>query len=48
MALRRTIKTLASEELRRLVRESIDSWPGLDADAVSARLRARFGQTAAA
>jgi len=42
--LRRKIETLKIEELRGLVREGIDSGPGLDADAVFARLRARFGQ----
>ena len=42
--LRRKIETLGTEELRRLVREGIDSGTGLDADAVFARLRTRFGQ----
>lgn len=42
--LRRKIETLETEELRRLVQEGIDSGPGLEADAVFARLRARFGQ----
>jgi antitoxin ParD1/3/4 len=42
--LRRRIETLETEELRRLVQEGIDSGPGLEADAVFARLRARFGQ----
>jgi antitoxin ParD1/3/4 len=42
--LRRKLETLETEELRRLVREGIDSGPGLDADAVFARLRARFVQ----
>ncbi len=42
--LRRKIETLEAEELRRLVQEGIDSGPGLAADAVFARLRARFGQ----
>jgi Arc/MetJ-type ribon-helix-helix transcriptional regulator len=42
--MRRKIETLEIEELRRLVQEGIDSGPGLDADAVFARLRARFGQ----
>ena len=41
--LRRKIETLETEELRRLVQEGIDSGPGLDANAVFARLRARFG-----
>lgn len=42
--LRRKIETLETEELRRLVQEGIDSGPGLDADAVFARLRSHFGQ----
>jgi antitoxin ParD1/3/4 len=42
--LHRKIETLETEELRRLVHEGIDSGPGLEADAVFARLRARFGQ----
>ena len=42
--LRRKIETLEAEELRRLVQEGIDSGPGLEADGVFARLRARFGQ----
>jgi antitoxin ParD1/3/4 len=41
--LRRKVETLEIDELRRLVQEGIDSGPGLDADAVFARLRARFG-----
>ena len=41
---RRKIETLETEGLRRLVQEGIDSGPGLDADAVFARLRTRFGQ----
>lgn len=42
--LRRKLETLETEELRRLVQEGIDSGPGLEADAVFARLRTRFGQ----
>ena len=42
--LRRKIETLETEELRRLVQDGIDSGPGLDADAVFARLRTRFAQ----
>jgi antitoxin ParD1/3/4 len=42
--LRRKVATLETEELRRLVQDGIDSGPGLDADEVFARLRARFGQ----
>jgi antitoxin ParD1/3/4 len=44
---RRKIETLETEELRRLVQEGIDSGPGLEADAVFARLRERFGQSPA-
>ena len=40
----RKIETLEIEELRRLVLEGIDSGPGVDADAVFARLRAQFSQ----
>lgn len=46
--LRRKIETLEAEELRRLAREGIESGPGLDADAVFARLRARFGRPSSA
>jgi antitoxin ParD1/3/4 len=42
--LRRKIETLETEELRRLVREGIDSGSGLDATQVFDHLRARFGQ----
>ena len=42
--LRRKIETLEAEELRRLVQKGIASGPSLDANAVFARLRARFGQ----
>ena len=42
--LRRKIETLEIEELRRQVQEGIGSVPGLDAEEVFARLRARFGQ----
>jgi antitoxin ParD1/3/4 len=42
--LRRKIETLETEELRQLVREGMDSGPGLDAEAEFGRLRARFGQ----
>jgi antitoxin ParD1/3/4 len=42
--LRRQIERLEIEEQRRLVQEGIDSGPGLEADAVFARLRARFGR----
>jgi len=42
--LRRKIETMETEELRRMVQEGIDSGPGLDAEDVFGRLRARFGQ----
>src|SRR5260221_14468634 len=42
--LRRKVEAIEIEELRRLVREGIDSGPGLDAAGVFARLRARFGR----
>jgi antitoxin ParD1/3/4 len=45
---RRKVATLETEVLRRLVQEGIDSGPGLDADEVFGRLRARFGQPPAA
>jgi antitoxin ParD1/3/4 len=41
--LRRKVETLEIDELR-LVQEGINSGPSLEADAVFARLRARFGQ----
>lgn len=40
--LRRKLEAIETEELRRLVREGIDSGPGLDADEVFAGLRSRF------
>ena len=46
--LRRKAETLDIDDLRRLVQEGIESGPGLEADAVFARLRARFGQPPAA
>jgi antitoxin ParD1/3/4 len=46
--LRRRLETLETAELRRLVEEGIDSGPGLEADAVFARLRTRFGEPPAA
>ncbi len=45
--LRRRIESLETEELRRLVQQGIDSGPGLDADDVFDRLRARFGSPSA-
>ena len=42
--LRRKIETIEAAEIRRLVSEGIESGPGLDADAVFSRLRARFVQ----
>jgi antitoxin ParD1/3/4 len=41
---RRKIEAIEIDELRRLVQEGIDSGPGIDADSVFARLRARFGR----
>jgi antitoxin ParD1/3/4 len=41
--LRRRIETLELDDLRRLVQDGIDSGPGVEADTVFARLRARFG-----
>ena len=40
--LRRRVETLETEELRRLVRQGIDSGPGIDADIVFSRLRSRL------
>jgi antitoxin ParD1/3/4 len=44
--LRRKLETLEIDELRRLVQEGIDSGPSVDADAVFARLRAKYGRPA--
>ena len=41
---RRKVETLEVEELRRLVREGMDSGPGVDAAEVLVRLRARLGR----
>ena len=41
--LRRRIEALEIEELRRLVREGVDSGPGVDGGTVFARLRAQYG-----
>lgn len=41
--LRRKVEALELEDLRRLVQEGIDSGPGVEAEAVFARLRARYG-----
>jgi antitoxin ParD1/3/4 len=46
--LRRKVEAIEIEQLRRLVQEGIDSGPGLDAEDVFARLRARFGRPPAA
>lgn len=40
---RRKFEALEADELRRLVREGIDSGEGVEADAVFAQLRARYG-----
>jgi antitoxin ParD1/3/4 len=42
---RRAIETLETEELRQMVREGIESGPGLDAGAGFERLRARVRRT---
>ncbi|HJU18026.1 MAG TPA: type II toxin-antitoxin system ParD family antitoxin [Stellaceae bacterium] len=39
---KRHVASLEIEETRRLVREGIDSGPGVDADRVFARLRAKY------
>ena len=41
---RRKFEALEVDELRRLVRDGIDSGDGMDADVVFARLRARYGR----
>jgi antitoxin ParD1/3/4 len=40
--LKRKIESLDVDELRRLVREGIDSGPSIDAETVFARLRAKY------
>jgi antitoxin ParD1/3/4 len=40
--LRRRLEVMEKEELRRLIREGMESGPEVDADSVFARLRARF------
>lgn len=42
--LRRKVEALELDELRRLVQEGADSGPGIEADTVFARLRARYGE----
>ena len=42
--LRRKVEAMEIDELRRLAQEGIDSGPGLEAEAVFARLRARYGR----
>jgi len=44
--LKRKVAGLESAGLRRLIQEGIDSGPGIDADLVFARLRAKFTETA--
>jgi len=44
--LRRRLDAREIEDLRRLAQEGIDSGPGLDADAVFARLYEKFGRPA--
>jgi antitoxin ParD1/3/4 len=45
--LRRTTPLLGFEDLRKLIREGIESGPGLEADEVFADLERRFGKPAA-
>ncbi len=40
--LKRKVETLELEELRRLVQEGVDSGPGIDAELVFSRLRAKY------
>jgi antitoxin ParD1/3/4 len=40
--LRRKIETIELEELRRLVREGVESGPGIEAEVVFSRLRAKY------
>ena len=40
--LRKKVETMELEELRRLVREGVESGPGIDAVGVFARLRAKY------
>jgi antitoxin ParD1/3/4 len=40
--LKRKVATIELDEMRRLVREGIESGPGVDADLVFARLRAKY------
>src|SRR6266481_5666412 len=41
-SLKRKVATVELDEMRRLVREGIESGPGVDADLVFARLRAKY------
>ena len=40
--LKRKVASMELDEMRRLVREGIESGPGIDADFVFARLRAKY------
>jgi len=40
--LKRKVETLELDELRRIVQEGIDSGPGIDAELVFSRLRAKY------
>ena len=40
--LKRKVESIELDELRRLVREGMESGPGIDADLVFARLRAKY------
>ena len=44
--LRRKVEALQTDELKRLVQVGIESGPGVEADAVFTRLRARFASQA--
>ena len=43
---RRKVETLEADELRELLREGVESGPGIDADLVFARLRSKYGKIA--
>jgi antitoxin ParD1/3/4 len=44
--LRKKVETMELEELRRLVREGVESGPGIDAEVVFSRLRAKYAAMA--
>ncbi len=43
---RRKVESLETDELRQLVQEGVESGPGVDADLVFARLRAKYQKLA--